>query len=99
MGPAETGPEVYRGFADAPKFPFGDNLELVHCPPTGATKIVPAGAARLIQSCRTFATLEEQAARLAAEFRLPPQHAGALREQLAALARDGLLASYRRAID
>jgi hypothetical protein len=93
-----AGPESFRGLADA-AFPLGDDLELLYSPPTLAAQVFDAGSGRLAQECHTFAPLDEHARRLCAELRLPPGPAGAVRDQLAALAEAGVLVSYPRALD
>jgi hypothetical protein len=83
----------FRGFPDLARFPLGDDRELVYSPLTCAAHTLPAVAVALVQHCRTFATLEEHASRIARENNLGPDQRRAVHEQLRALARMGLLAS------
>src|SRR5262249_46595950 len=92
-------PDRYRGFGDAARFPVGENQELLAGPPPISAKILHAGAARILQSCRTFATLDDHARRLAGEFKLPPDQFPRLRSELAALVEGGQLVAYRRACE
>ena len=89
----ETLSDLYRAFPDLPRFPLGDGLELVYSPLTGAAHTLSAQNVALLQTCRTFAALEDHAARLGREHNLPPGQGKAIREALAALARAGLLTS------
>ena len=91
------GPESFRGFADT-VLQLGGDLELL-ASPAGAAGVFAAGAGQLAQECHTFAPLDEHARRLCAEFRLQSEQAGAVRDQLAALADAGLLVSYPRALE
>jgi hypothetical protein len=83
----------YRGFIEVTGPSPGGGGELVSSPFVAGTHALPTAAARLVQGCRTFATLEEHAAGLGRELGLGPQYAGWVRQQLAALARAGFLVS------
>ena len=82
---------LYRGALDLTRFPLADNQELVYNPGTRVSQVVPASRANIAQGCKTFATLDQHVSRLAMEFRIPPQHAESLRQELYALVESGLL--------
>src|SRR3954468_24725876 len=93
------GAPLYRGLPDTPHFPLDDQRELVYAPLTQIARTVPAFCVRLLQACRTFATIEEHVRRLGVEFKLPAHEIGPLREHLVTLAESGLLVSYRQVLD
>jgi hypothetical protein len=84
----------YRAF-DLARFHLGENRELVYSPLSRAARTLPALTVRLLQGCRTFATLDEHAFRLCQELNLGPDQVPAVRAQLAALAGADLLVSAR----
>jgi hypothetical protein len=84
--------ERYRAF-DVTRFSLGDNRELVYSPLSRAARTVPAWSARLLQGCRSFATLDEHATRLCQELHLPLGQRPQVRDELCALAEAGLLIS------
>jgi hypothetical protein len=90
IGPRES--QRFRAF-DVGRFSLGDNQELVYSPLTRAARNLPAFAVRLLQGCRSFATLDQHAERLCRELNLPVAQAPALCLQLGQLAEAGLLAS------
>ena len=86
---------LYRGALDIARFPLGDLQELVYNPATRVSQVVPASRANIAQACKTFATVDQHVSRLAMEFRIPPQHAESLRQELYALAESGLLVEQK----
>jgi hypothetical protein len=92
--PAEG--ERYRGLIELAPAPGGGGVHLVSSPFTSGTHILSAAAVRLVQGCRTFATLQEHALRLCGDLGLGPEQESELRQQLAALARAGFLLSPRQ---
>src|ERR1700687_5730889 len=86
-------PERYRGFFDLARFPAGDNRELVYSPLTRKAQLLSVPAVRLLQGCRTFATLEEHTLKMCRELNLGPDEAPAIRQHLCSLADTGLLVS------
>jgi hypothetical protein len=92
MSAEPVSPERYRA-CEVSRHPAGENVELVYAPLTRAAQVLPSVAVALLQGCRTFATLEEHAGRLCRAYNLGAQ-AEAVRQQLAALVRAGLLVSH-----
>jgi len=90
---ADVRPERYRSFADCPRFPLGDNAELVYSPCTPEARTLSAVSARLLQSCGVFATLEDHASRLCREFNLRQDQWTPVLTELSALVKMGLLLS------
>jgi hypothetical protein len=84
-------PERYRGSFEFPRVPLGEGDVLVYSPLTREARRLSPLAVRLLQGCRTFATLDEHAARLVRELDASPPLAEAVRDQLGELARAGLL--------
>jgi hypothetical protein len=91
--PANAASERYRSFPDLPRFALGDNLELVYSPLTRGAQTLPAIVVQFLLGCRTFATLEDHAARLCREFGFGCEQEGPIRQHLAGLAQAGLLLS------
>jgi hypothetical protein len=77
--------ELYRAWPDAVRLPAGGGAEAVYVPLSGAAQVLSPERARALLGCQGFATLDQHAARLA------PTEQGAMRAQLAELARQGLL--------
>jgi hypothetical protein len=92
---AQAGAELYRGSFECARLPLGENQELVYSPMTRSAGALSASAVRLLQGCRTFATLDEHAARLCRELNLNPQQDAQMHQELAALAQSGFLISQR----
>jgi hypothetical protein len=89
--PDPSARERYRGSFDFNRFPVGEGEELVYSPLTRQAMKLSNRSVRLIQGCRTFATLDEHAAGLCRELNLGPLQADAVRNQLGELARAGFL--------
>jgi hypothetical protein len=88
--------DLFRPFHDTPRFPAGPGAELVYDPLTRAAHLLPAARMRALLTCSGFATLDEHAARAAA------QGAGTqltLRAEMTALAQAGLLVSAGTLLD
>ncbi len=91
----QAGAELYRGSFDFVRLPLGEGQELVYLPLTRSAHALSALAVRLLQGCRTFATLDEHAVRLCRELNVSPRQGAEVRQELAALARIGFLLSQR----
>jgi hypothetical protein len=76
------------------RLPLGDGQELVYSPLTRTAHVLPAWGVRLLQGCRTFASLDEHARRLGQEGSLAPEQRAAVPGQLMALVQAGLLVPY-----
>jgi hypothetical protein len=88
----------YRA-CDLTQIPMGQSQTLVHSPVTGAARVLPAGQARLLQACRTFATLDQHASQLLSELRIEQFHIHSVHQQLKDLAACGLLVSYEQVMN
>ncbi len=87
----------FRGPLDLVRMRAGEGKELVYCSLTGAMKVLPVSAVHLLQSCRTFATLDEHARRLCpGNGKVPDLQS--ISQQLCELAENGLLLSYNELI-
>ncbi len=87
---ADAGPPLFRAFHDVLRLPAGRGAEVVYAPLSRRTHVLPAARARVLFACRGLATLEQHAARTAAEL---GGDAAAHRAELAELASAGLLVS------
>jgi len=83
--------EIFGSFIEVAKPAPNAGSDLVSSPFTPGWQQLPSFAARLLQGCRTFATLHEHAARLCGELCLGPEQVRAIHEQLSALAQAGFL--------
>jgi len=74
-------------------FPVGDQIDLIHAPGTGPTRVLPAELVELLHRCSRFATLDEHARARCHELGLTHDHVASLARQLGELARAGLMIS------
>ena len=91
----QAGAELYRGSFEFARLPLGEGQELVYLPLTRSARTLPTQSVRLLQGCRTFATLDDHAVCLCRELNLAPQHGAQVRQELAALVHTGFLLSQR----
>ncbi|MFT3776540.1 MAG: hypothetical protein QM820_65195 [Minicystis sp.] len=85
-----TADELFRAWQDVLRLPAGAGAELVHEPLGGGVHVLSTERARALLACRGLGTLDQHAARIAAQLGGKP---AAIRADLAALAGAGLLVS------
>ena len=90
-----VGAELYRGSFEFARLPLGEGQELVYLPLTRSARALPTQSVRLLQGCRTFATLDDHAVRLCRELNLALQHSAQVRQELIALVQTGFLLTQR----
>jgi hypothetical protein len=91
----QAGAELYRGSFEFARLPLGEGQELVYLPLTRSARALSTQSIRLLQSCRTFATLDDHAVRLCRELNFASQQSAQVRQELTALVQTGFLLSHR----
>ncbi len=94
----DSATDRYRGTPDLVRIPAGQGNELVYCSLTKVMQVMPTAKLRLLQSCRTFETLDEHARLLCLELNYGPLHLKSIRQQLTEFASSGLLMSHNALI-
>ena len=87
---------MYRACPNFSRVPLGNSHELIYCPLTRSTHTLESADVLLLQTCNTFATLDDHALRAGAQLRLEKEN---VRRRLESLARIGLLVSHQALTD
>ena len=85
--------ELFSGSLGVARFPAGSGLELVYSPFSRTRALLSPMAVQLLQSCNSFASLDEHAERFARAGGLAPEALASVKQQLSELAQGGLMVS------